>query len=153
MIKVKIISGYKFPAIQYIKALVVLQKKMTKLCFFSVLMKDFHLQLRKVVQEWPTVLLPSHRSYLDFLLVSFIMFEHNMKLPCIAAGQGTHTMLYTETHTHHTLSSTYCVLGIPNKSLYFALKCGLYKCIAWIYSGKSLLSTASYCTILVFSRS
>lgn len=47
-----------------------------------------HIQLCKVVEEWPVVLLPSHRSYLDFLLISFIMFEFNMKLPCIAAGQG-----------------------------------------------------------------
>lgn len=52
----------------------------------------FLFQLRKVVQEWPMVLLPSHRSYLDFLLVSYIMFEYNIKLPCIAAGQG---MLFT----------------------------------------------------------
>ena len=34
------------------------------------------------------VLLPSHRSYLDFILVTYIMFEFNITLPCIAAGQG-----------------------------------------------------------------
>ena len=39
-------------------------------------------------EKWPVVLLPSHRSYLDFLLVSYIMFEHNIKLPYIASGQG-----------------------------------------------------------------
>ncbi|CAI8011661.1 Dihydroxyacetone phosphate acyltransferase [Geodia barretti] len=44
-------------------------------------------QLRGVVSQWPVVLLPSHRSYLDFLLISYIMFEHNIKLPYIAAGQ------------------------------------------------------------------
>ena len=58
----------------------------------------FILQLRKIVQEWPTVLLPSHRSYLDFILISFIMFEHNMKLPCIAAGQGIATIVLTCMH-------------------------------------------------------
>ena len=34
------------------------------------------------------MLLPSHRSYLDFILVTYIMFEFNITLPCIAAGQG-----------------------------------------------------------------
>ena len=34
------------------------------------------------------VLLPSHRSYLDFILVSFVMYNHGIQLPCIAAGQG-----------------------------------------------------------------
>lgn len=38
--------------------------------------------------EWPVILLPSHRSYLDFILVSYVMFEHDIALPCIAAGQG-----------------------------------------------------------------
>lgn len=50
--------------------------------------KFLSLQLRSTVSKWPVVLLPSHRSYLDFLLVSYIMFEHNIKLPYIAAGQG-----------------------------------------------------------------
>ena len=45
-------------------------------------------QLRRAVQEWPVVLLPSHRSYLDFILVTYLMFEFNITLPCIAAGQG-----------------------------------------------------------------
>lgn len=40
--------------------------------------------------EWPVVLLPSHRSYLDFILVSYVMFEHDIALPCIAAGQGSY---------------------------------------------------------------
>lgn len=43
--------------------------------------------------EWPVVLLPSHRSYLDFILVTYIMFEHNISLPCIAAGQGKSAVL------------------------------------------------------------
>ena len=34
------------------------------------------------------VLLPSHRSYLDFILVTYVLFEHNITLPAIAAGQG-----------------------------------------------------------------
>ena len=50
-------------------------------------------QLAHLVTEWPVVLLPSHRSYLDFILVSYIMFEHNITLPCIAAGQGVYSYI------------------------------------------------------------
>ena len=40
------------------------------------------------MKKYPVVLLPSHRSYLDFLLVSYFLYEHNMQLPVIAAAQG-----------------------------------------------------------------
>lgn len=44
-------------------------------------------KLKETVRHWPVVLLPSHRSYLDFILVTYLMFEHNITLPSIAAGQ------------------------------------------------------------------
>lgn len=34
------------------------------------------------------VLLPSHRSYMDFLLMSYILFTYDLALPVIAAGMG-----------------------------------------------------------------
>ena len=34
----------------------------------------------------PMVLLPTHRSYVDFLFISYIFFAHNLPLPYIAAG-------------------------------------------------------------------
>ena len=40
------------------------------------------------MEKYPVVLLPSHRSYLDFLLVSYFLYEYNMQLPVIAAAQG-----------------------------------------------------------------
>ena len=52
------------------------------------------LQLAEVVTKWPVVLLPSHRSYLDFILISYIMFEHDIVLPCIAAGQGVKLFMH-----------------------------------------------------------
>ena len=33
------------------------------------------------------VLLPSHRSYLDFILVTYVFFAFNLRIPVIAAGQ------------------------------------------------------------------
>lgn len=36
------------------------------------------------------VLLPSHRSYMDFLLMSYILYTYDLALPVIAAGMGKH---------------------------------------------------------------
>ncbi|XP_033104031.1 dihydroxyacetone phosphate acyltransferase-like [Anneissia japonica] len=43
-------------------------------------------KLRKTMKETPVVLLPSHRSYNDFLLMSYILYHYNLPLPRIAAG-------------------------------------------------------------------
>ena len=37
--------------------------------------------------EGNVVLVPSHRSYLDFLLVSYIMFHLKLRVPHICAGE------------------------------------------------------------------
>ena len=34
----------------------------------------------------PLIFLPTHRSYIDFLIVSYIAFCYKMKVPYIAAG-------------------------------------------------------------------
>ena len=43
--------------------------------------------MKQTIRQWPTVLLPSHRSYLDFILVTYVFFHFNLRLPVIAAGQ------------------------------------------------------------------
>ncbi|KAG7218909.1 hypothetical protein INR49_016133 [Caranx melampygus] len=43
-------------------------------------------QLQQAIQEHPVVLLPSHRSYMDFLLMSYILYTYDLALPVIAAG-------------------------------------------------------------------
>lgn len=45
-------------------------------------------QLQQTIQEHPVVLLPSHRSYMDFLLMSYILYTYDLALPVIAAGMG-----------------------------------------------------------------
>lgn len=46
------------------------------------------------MKRYPVVLLPSHRSYLDFLLVTYFLYEFNMQLPVIAAAQGVNVCVY-----------------------------------------------------------
>ncbi|XP_029281141.1 LOW QUALITY PROTEIN: dihydroxyacetone phosphate acyltransferase [Cottoperca gobio] len=42
--------------------------------------------LQQAIQENPVILMPNHRSYMDFLVISYIMFTYDIPLPVIAAG-------------------------------------------------------------------
>ncbi len=46
-------------------------------------------RIRAVVAagDGPVILLPTHRSYMDFLIASYIFFAYNLPLPLIAAGE------------------------------------------------------------------
>jgi len=50
--------------------------------------KDGMPNLKKAMSEGPVLILPSHRSYADNLLVSYLCFSKNMPLPVIATGMG-----------------------------------------------------------------
>jgi len=47
-------------------------------------------QLREIEQssDTPIVLLPTHRSYLDFLVVSYIFFIYKLRLPSFVADEA-----------------------------------------------------------------
>jgi len=44
-------------------------------------------QIRASMANGPLVLLPNHRSYMDFMIISYIFFEYDLPLPHIAAGE------------------------------------------------------------------
>nr|XP_020471021.1 dihydroxyacetone phosphate acyltransferase isoform X1 [Monopterus albus] len=61
--------------------------KVFKILFRNICVNEEGIQrLQQAIQEHPVVLLPSHRSYMDFLLVSYIMYTYDLALPVIAAG-------------------------------------------------------------------
>ncbi|XP_072217904.1 dihydroxyacetone phosphate acyltransferase [Leuresthes tenuis] len=61
--------------------------KIFKTLFRSICVNEEGIQrLQQVIHEHPVVLLPSHRSYLDFLLMSYILYTYDLALPVIAAG-------------------------------------------------------------------
>ncbi|XP_037100114.1 dihydroxyacetone phosphate acyltransferase [Syngnathus acus] len=61
--------------------------KVFKTLFRSVSVNEEGIQrLQQAIQEHPVVLLPSHRSYMDFLLMSYILYTYDLSLPVIAAG-------------------------------------------------------------------
>ncbi|XP_058165527.1 dihydroxyacetone phosphate acyltransferase isoform X2 [Dasypus novemcinctus] len=61
--------------------------KVFKQIFSKVCVNEEGLQkLQRAIQEHPVVLLPSHRSYIDFLMLSFLLFNYDLPVPVIAAG-------------------------------------------------------------------
>ncbi|KAF2348707.1 Phospholipid/glycerol acyltransferase, partial [Trinorchestia longiramus] len=50
--------------------------------------------LRKAIQICPVVILPTHRSYADFILVSYLSYHYNLPFPVIAAGMDFYHMTY-----------------------------------------------------------
>lgn len=49
-------------------------------------------RVRDGIGKNPVLYLPSHRSYLDFILMSYICFHYNIEIPGIAAGMDFHAM-------------------------------------------------------------
>ncbi|KAM4693626.1 dihydroxyacetone phosphate acyltransferase [Discoglossus pictus] len=61
--------------------------KIFKRLFQKVCVNEEGIQrLTQAIQEHPVVLLPSHRSYIDFLMLSYIQYSYDLALPVIAAG-------------------------------------------------------------------
>ena len=49
-------------------------------------------KIKEVVPETPILYLPTHRSYADFLLISYLAFHFDLPLPVIAAGMDFMSM-------------------------------------------------------------
>ncbi|XP_067681176.1 dihydroxyacetone phosphate acyltransferase-like [Haliotis asinina] len=43
-------------------------------------------RVRSVMKEYPILLMPNHRSYLDFLLMSYVFYSYDLPLPVIASA-------------------------------------------------------------------
>ncbi|XP_073527602.1 dihydroxyacetone phosphate acyltransferase isoform X2 [Phyllobates terribilis] len=72
-----------------IRMFAVTLSKIFKRLFHKVCVNDEGIQrLGQAIQEHPVVLLPSHRSYIDFLLMSYILYTYDLALPVIASGMG-----------------------------------------------------------------
>lgn len=39
------------------------------------------------VREGPLVLIPTHRSYMDFLMMTYLFFAYNIPIPFVLAGE------------------------------------------------------------------
>jgi len=43
-------------------------------------------KVREMAKEYPILLMPTHRSYMDFLLMSYVFYHYDLPLPVIAAA-------------------------------------------------------------------
>lgn len=50
--------------------------------------------MRPLFTEYPVVFLPTHRTYMDFLTISFLMYHYGLPLPAIAAAMDFLGMQY-----------------------------------------------------------
>lgn len=48
----------------------------------------FKTQFLKLSNKMPVVILPTHRSYMDFLFITYVMFINELPLPIVAAGDN-----------------------------------------------------------------
>ncbi|XP_051510413.1 dihydroxyacetone phosphate acyltransferase-like isoform X1 [Myxocyprinus asiaticus] len=71
----------------FIRLLGFIMSKVFKSLFRSIRVnQDGLTRLQQAIQEYPVILMPNHRSYVDFLVVSYIMFTYDLSIPVIAAG-------------------------------------------------------------------
>lgn len=71
----------------------VIDKLMAKL-YTNVFINEKSVErLRTVMGNQQIIYLPSHRSYVDFMLMSYVCFSYNIEIPAIAAGMDFHGMM------------------------------------------------------------
>lgn len=50
--------------------------------------KEGLMRMRSVAKKIPFVVVPCHRSHIDYLFLSYVFYHHNLQLPFIAAGSN-----------------------------------------------------------------
>ncbi|XP_076045200.1 dihydroxyacetone phosphate acyltransferase isoform X2 [Oratosquilla oratoria] len=71
----------------------VLLPKIMKRIYSRVMINEDGIEkIKACIPDTPVVILPTHRSYADFLLVSYITFHYNLPCPVIAAGMDFMSM-------------------------------------------------------------
>ena len=62
--------------------------KITKSLFEHVYVNSEQVEkIRPLLTKYPVIFMPSHRSYMDFLLLSFVLFQYSLPCPVICAAQ------------------------------------------------------------------
>lgn len=70
-----------------IRGFAIFLVKVMKSLFQRIYVNEEAIQkVRAMMKEYPILLMPSHRSYLDFLLMSYVFFHYDLPLPVIAAA-------------------------------------------------------------------
>ena len=79
-------------------------------------------RLKKLIaqKEGSIVIVPTHRSYVDFLIVSYVFFSYNIKVPHIAAGEDF-LKIFMVNHLLRMTGAFFIKRRIANDPLYQAI--------------------------------
>lgn len=73
----------------FIKIAAMMVKKLVDVMFEEVSINTEELnRIRQMNQRGPLILLPCHKSHMDYLLLSYLLYTHNLPVPHIAAGKN-----------------------------------------------------------------
>lgn len=81
-------ADYKMPVI---RMFAWIMHKIFKQIYEKVIIEDTLLQKLKKIdlkEKGPLILIPTHRSYIDFIIVSYIFFAHKLQVPWRGSRQG-----------------------------------------------------------------
>ncbi|KAF5285593.1 hypothetical protein FQA39_LY16562 [Lamprigera yunnana] len=68
---------------------------LTKICmkvYSGIYVSNKVYSIKQLMGNKPVIFLPSHRSYADFILISYLCFTYNIEIPATAAGMDFHGM-------------------------------------------------------------
>ncbi|CAL8393499.1 unnamed protein product [Gadus morhua 'NCC'] len=77
-------------------------------------------RLQPTAQGYPVILMPNHRSYMDFLIISFLSFTYDLPIPVIAAGTPLSKMKLMG-EIFRRCGAFYIRRGIGSDKLYWAV--------------------------------
>eukprot|EP00818_Percolomonas_sp_WS_P008727 CAMPEP_0117435514 /NCGR_PEP_ID=MMETSP0759-20121206/522_1 /TAXON_ID=63605 /ORGANISM="Percolomonas cosmopolitus, Strain WS" /LENGTH=1144 /DNA_ID=CAMNT_0005227067 /DNA_START=6 /DNA_END=3442 /DNA_ORIENTATION=- len=79
------------PSLGYVKSFSYLLRKIWRRLYYQIVVDDDQVErLRKLQADpktGPIVFIPTHRSYIDFLIMSYVFFAYDLPMPHIAAGE------------------------------------------------------------------
>ena len=58
------------------------------IAFLLLIFQYLFMQVLSMMGDNPVIFAPSHRSYGDFILMSYLCFHYKIQIPAIAAGMG-----------------------------------------------------------------
>ncbi|XP_049858288.1 dihydroxyacetone phosphate acyltransferase isoform X1 [Schistocerca gregaria] len=84
--------GYE-KSMPVIRWLGVLLLRILKQSYSALLVNESSIEkVKSVMGNNPVIFAPSHRSYADFILMSYLCFHYDIDIPVIAAGMDFHSM-------------------------------------------------------------
>lgn len=94
------------PQMKYVRTFSYILRKVWRVMFNAIYIDTDEMAMIRKISSDPDrgslILLPTHRSYLDFLIISFVCFAYDLPIPHIAAGEDFLGMLGVRTLFRHS---------------------------------------------------